>query len=71
MTDQFTELVHEHETSLRREAESSHVAALVPHRRGLTIAACWAENRYFGVLNWFSRGQLGPGYAAPRVRCTC
>ena len=69
MTGPFVELVHEREDSFLRDAESSHQAALVSRRTSRSNAACWARNGYAGTLNWFRRGQLGPGYIAPRVGC--
>jgi len=66
MSGPFVELVHEHEDTLLREAESSHRTALVSPHTSRRSLGCWASKGCGGVLKWFERSQLGPGYTRPR-----
>ncbi len=66
MSGPFVEFVREHEDTLLREAELSHRTALVSPHTSRSGLGYWASHRYSGMLNWFERSQLGPGYTRPR-----
>jgi hypothetical protein len=66
MSGPFVELLHEHEDELMREAQASRRTALVSPRHPQNSLGCWASKGYGGMIKWFERSQLGPGYTRPR-----
>lgn len=54
MIDPTTDIVREYESALRRQADSTHLAAEVRHHHPAAGKAAFR--------NWLARGEIGRGY---------